>query len=388
MRTAIIHPWFLFLGGGERVTEVLATMYPDADIFTLFSDCRFVPSKIRERIIKTSFLDSVPFAGKFYRQLMPLHSLAAESLDLTGYDLVISSDSSVCKGVLVDQDALHVSYCHTPTRFIWDFYRSFYNNRAAFLKPAFAVTAHRMRTWDYVAAQRVDDFVANSRYIAQRIKRYYRRESTVIYPPVQTADGFLADHADDYYLSVGRLTHTKRLDLIIDACNRLGRRLLIAGVGREEKKLKAMAGRTIEFLGRVPDSALPDLYSKCRAFLFAAVEDFGMVPIEAQAYGRPVIAYGYGGSLETVEPYNDNTDRATGLFFHSQTATDVEEAIRRFEKLEDKFDPRYIRSRALTFDTSVFVHQMKAFIDLALLSRTDTKGQMAKAARQSVGHLS
>jgi glycosyltransferase involved in cell wall biosynthesis len=372
MRTAIIHPWFLFLGGGERVTEVLAGIFPKADLFTLFADERFIPETLKRRNVKCSFLDRIPGKQRLYRQLLPLHALAAESFDLRGYDLIISSDSSVTKGVRPDQDALHISYCHTPTRYVWDYYQTFYETRPFLLRPFFASTTHYLRIWDYLAAQRVDQFIANSRYIARRIHRYYRRDSTVIYPPVRTASGFIADRVDDYYLSVGRLTYTKRLDVLIAACNRLRRRFVIAGVGRDESRLKRLAGPTIEFLGRVPDSALPGLYSQCRAFLFAADEDFGMVPIEAQAYGRPVIAYRYGGSLETVRGYGHPAP--TGLFFSSQTADHAAAAILDFEQRQEAFDPVRIRAHALTFDVSRFEVRIKTFVESALSARNNSPG--------------
>lgn len=370
MRVAIIHPWFLFLGGGERVTEVLANMYPQADIYSIFADARFIPEAIRRHPIKTSFLDRIPGKKQLYRQLLPLHPLAAESLDLSGYDLVISSDYSVGKGVLVEPAATHISYCHTPTRYLWDAYRDRYREQMPLLRPLFALTCHHARTWDYLAAQRVDAFVANSEYVANRIRRYYRRESIVIHPPVDTAKGYLEESTDDYYLSVGRLTHSKRLDLIVEACNKLGRKLLIAGVGREEGVLKTLAGKHITLLGRVPDSALPNLYARCRAFIFAADEDFGMVSVEVQSYGRPVIAFGQGGSLETVRGYGQHP-QPTGVFFNEQTASAVANAILEFECLEERFNPTAIRSHALTFDTSVFSERMKAFVDDKLLSGHD-----------------
>jgi glycosyltransferase involved in cell wall biosynthesis len=376
MRVAIIHPWFLFAGGAERVTEALAGMYPEADIYSIFADQRFVPGRIQRHRLKTSFLNHVPARRKLYRALLPLHPIAAESLDLSGYELVISSDYSVAKGVLVDQGAVHVSYCHTPARYLWDHYRSWYRKQLPVLRPIFALTSHYSRKWDSLAAQRVDAFAANSRYVADRIRQYYRRESVVIYPPVETAKAYVETDTDDYYLSVGRLTYSKRLDLIIDACNRLGRKLLIAGVGREGRKLKAVAGKTIEFLGQVPDSALPGLYAKCRAFIFAADEDFGMVSVEAQAYGRPVIAYAHGGSLETVRGYGQHA-YPTGIFFHEQTSNAIGRAILDFESVEEQFRPEAIRAYALTFDTSVFVDRMKTFIDSSLQTccRTFTKDQ-------------
>lgn len=365
MRVAIIHPWFLFSGGGERVTGVLAGMYPKADVFALFSNDRFLPSELRGRDVRTSFLEWLPGAHRFYRQLMPLHAVGAESLDVRGYDLVISSCSSVSKGVLPDQSAVHVSYCHTPTRFLWDYYRPFLRQRSPLLRPAFAASAHYMRIWDYQAAQRVDQYAANSYFIANRIRKYYRRDSTVIYPPIDTKIGYLERQHDNYYLSVGRLTHTKRIDLLIQACNRLGRRLVVAGAGRKMDSLKRMAGPNIEFLGRVDDASLPELYAKCRAFLFAAEEDLGMVPLEAQSYGRPVIAFKKGGSLETVRGYADSAS-PTGIFFENQTVEDVESAILQYEQVEGNFAPSQIRAHAVTFDTSVFIHKMSAFINAAM----------------------
>lgn len=365
MRVAIIHPWFLFTGGGERVTGVLAGMFPQADVFALFSDERFVPDSMRDRKVVTSFLDALPASHRFYRQLMPLYALAAESLDMSGYDLVISSCSSVCKGVLPDQSAVHVCYCHTPTRFVWDYYVPFLRQQPKLLQPMFAAVSHYLRVWDFQAAQRVDQYAANSKFVADRIWKYYRRESAVIYPPVDTKVGYIESTQEDYYLSVGRLTHTKRIDLLIQACNRLGRRLVIAGTGRETEALKAIAGPKTEFLGRVDDKELPRLYSRCRAFLFAAEEDLGMVPLEAQAYGRPVIAFRKGGSLETVRGYGECT-APTGLYFDNQSVDDVTTAIQRFESLEQNFLPAQIRAHAVTFDTSVFVQKMHNFIASAL----------------------
>jgi glycosyltransferase involved in cell wall biosynthesis len=241
----------------------------------------------------------------------------------------------------------------------------FYQQQTTLLKPLFAAVAHYMRIWDFQAAQRVDCYAANSHYVASRIKKYYRRDSTVIYPPIETASGYIEPRHDDYYLSVGRLTHTKRIDLLIQACNKLGRRLLIAGVGRDMEALKTLAGPTIEFLGRVADGALPGLYAKCRAFLFAAEEDLGMVPLEAQAHGRPVIAYRRGGSLETVRGYGEYCI-PTGVFFEKQTVDDVVAAILTYERVEEDFVPQQIRAHAVTFDTAVFVEKMHAFVRQAV----------------------
>jgi glycosyltransferase involved in cell wall biosynthesis len=269
------------------------------------------------------------------------------------------------KGLILDPSALHLCYCHTPGRYIWDAYSEFRSNLPPIFRPFFTAAAHYVRNWDFSSAQRVDHFIANSKYVSQRIWKYYRRQSTVIYPPIETAMGYLSETRDDYYLSVGRLVESKRIDLLIHACNKLGKRLLIAGTGREENKLKALAGPTIEFLGRVPDAKLPELYARSRAFLFAADEDFGIVPVEAQAFGRPVICLGRGGSLETVLGY-DRHSQPTGLFFQEQTFQSVCDALLLFEAIEGVFNPKFIQSHARQFDRVVFENRMRHFVDRAL----------------------
>ncbi len=367
VRVAILNPWFLVGGGGSKVVSVLASIFPTAELFTLFYKEESLPENLRGKSVHTSFLQRVPFIRQVYRTLLPLFPLAVESLDMRGFDVVISCDASAVKGVIVDQNALHICYCHTPTRYAWDLYRTFGEQTSALAKPFFHLTAHYLRQWDFLAAQRVDHFIANSDYIARRISTYYRRESTVIHPPVNTSAGYISRDTGDYYLSVGRLTHTKRLDLIIDACNRLGRVLLIAGSGREERRLKAKAGPTVKFLGRVADQDLPALYAGCRAFLFAADEDFGIVPVEAQSFGRPVIAYGHGGVLETVR--GAGVDHPTGVFFREQTTDSVLDGIQRFEEIEAEFDPLFIRAHSQRFDTSVFVEAIQKFVEKAYAGR-------------------
>ena len=242
--------------------------------------------------------------------------------------------------------------------------------RSRAIEPAYRWSGHCLRQWDYSAAQKPDRLIANSRYIQQRIKKYYHRDSDVIYPPVDTCRGYVSDRYDDYYLSVGRLVHAKRLDILIEACNRLKRRLVIAGEGREEKRLKAIAGPTVEFLGRVSDDCLHGLYAHCRALLFAADEDFGIVPVEAQSYGRPIIAYGHGGSLETVRVADHRGRSDTGVFFPHQTAESVVEGIEEFEMREEEFSPHDIRYHACMFDTSVFVGKMRDLVGVLTEERT------------------
>jgi len=364
MRIAIVHPWYVIYGGAEQTVKALASMYPEADFFTLFYYDRYLPSSVRGRSITPSSWNWLPTRDRLYRYLLPFYPLAFESLDLRGYDLILTSDSCVAKGILTDQHAVHVCYCHSPMRCLWDLHREFSASIPRIARPIFTLGTHYVRQWDYAAAQRVDAFVANSKNVAERIWRFYRRESRLIYPPVDTKKGYIDDRTEDYYLSVGRLTGTKRIDLLIAACNKLKRKLVIAGVGREERRLKAMAGPTIEFAGRVSDRQLGELYSRCRAFLFAAAEDFGIVPVEAQSFGRPVIAYGHGGSLETVIGAGTCEDGfATGLYFREQTAESLQEAILKFERVQDTFNPLEIQKHAARFDTQNFVSEMASFVE-------------------------
>jgi len=369
MKIAIVHYWFLGDGGGERVIESLAEMYPGADIFCLFANNKKLPAKISQERLQTSILNRIPFAHRLNRALFPLYSAAVGCFDFSKYDLIISSDSPPVKAIVPSIETVHISYCHTPGRFIWDLGPSFTAKLPWMLRPIFAEMASNARVADFVAAQRIDNFIANSNYVARRIRKYYCRNAGVIHPPVNVEECFLSDRQDNYYLSVGRLIANKRIDLLIHACNRLRRRLVIVGEGRDEQSLKAIAGPTIEFVGRVSTSQLGDLYARTRAFLFAADEDFGIVSVEAQAYGRPVIAYGHGGSLETVRVGDEKDKSDTGLFFAEQTTESVIDGILRFEAQEHSFNPGDIREHALTFDSSVFKEKISDFINTVMKSR-------------------
>ncbi len=368
MRIAIVHPWFLEAGGGEKVVEVLAEAYPMADIFALSADPDLLSPELKKRNLYTSCLNRVMRLGFKYKRalLMPLFPVAVESLDVSQYDLVISSCGPAVMGVNPNQDAVHISYVHSPQRAWWDLYSTRQTQMSRVMRSIFVPAAVQIRMFEFNAAQRVDYIVSNSRYIAKRVSKYFRRKSTVIYPPVDTARGYLSTSNDDYYLCLSRLDVDKRIDLLIDACNTLGRRLIIAGTGRMGKHLKSMAGPTIEFLGRAPDAELPSLYANCRAFLFAADEDFGIVSVEAQSYGRPVIAFGHGGSLETVRVDDPEGRPDTGVFFSEQTVESVVDGIRRFEAHEGELIPAEIQRHARQFDTSVFVNKMSQFIDDAM----------------------
>jgi glycosyltransferase involved in cell wall biosynthesis len=373
MRVAIVHHWFISLGGGERVVEAIASMFPEADIFTLFLEKEKLPPALQKHKITTSFLDRIPGGRRAHRYFLPFFPLAVEMLDLSGYDLVISSDSGPVKGVITDSTATHICYCYSPMRYLWDGHSAYLHAMPRLTQLMFSVASHYVRNWDYSAAQRVDNFIADSHYVAGRIRKYYRRDSAVIHPPIDTSKGFLADQHDDYYLAVGRLVPYKRTDLLIDACAKLGRRLVIVGGGPEKKQLMERATKNVEFLGQVDETQLRSLYAQCRALLFAADEDFGMVPLEAQSYGRPVIAFGKGGSLETVQgtytpmPAKTREDSAfTGVFFQEQTADSLANAILSFESCEEMFSPQRIQSHARSFDTSIFIHRMRSYINSAM----------------------
>ena len=368
MRVAIVHHWFVSQGGGERVAEALAQMYPSADIFALVADSEKVPATLQRRTLRTSFLNRLPFAGRVYRHLMPFYPLAVEGLDLSRYDLVLSSDSGPMKGVMVSPSAVHICYCHSPMRYLWDQYHHYRRSMGPVSRAAFSLSAQYVRSWDQRAAQRVTQLVANSRYVASRILQYYGRESVVIHPPVDTVAGYLASAPGKAYLTVGRLVPYKRIDLLIEACNLLGRELRIIGAGPEESRLRAQAGSTIKFLGNVDEDSLWHEYANCRAFLFAAEEDFGMAVVEAQACGRPVIAFGRGGALESVATLNHAAPSPldTGIFFQHQTAEDIIDAIRRFESSEYRFRPDIIRRHAGRFSIEAFRCSFQNLVDSAL----------------------
>jgi glycosyltransferase involved in cell wall biosynthesis len=369
-RVALVHHWFVSFAGGERVVDTIASMFPSADIFTLFLDEKKLSPALQGRKITSSLLDRIPGTRRFHRHCLPLYPLAVEMLDLSGYDLVITSDSGPMKGVVTDLDATHICYCHSPMRYLWDGYSAYRRDMSSISKVVFELSSHYVRNWDYLAAQRVDHFIANSGYVARRIHKYYRRQSTIIHPPIDTSRSYLAGSHDDYYLAVGRLVPYKRTDVLIGACQKLGRKLVIVGDGPEMERLKKLAGKNVEFVGEVADEQLRDIYARCRALLFAADEDFGMVPLEAQSYGRPVIAYGKGGSLETVVGADgsaarqraNNGELTTGIFFYEQSADSLANAILAFEPSEDLFIPEDIQSHARRFDTSVFVERLHNYI--------------------------
>lgn len=357
-RVAIVHHWFVTRGGGERVAECIASLFPDAEIFTLVSAPAGLPASLAGRRLHHSFLQRVPFARSHHRHMMPLYPEAAASLDLRGFDLVLSSDSGPVKNVRTRPDAVHICYCHSPMRYLYDGYDAYRAQMSGLTRGLFTLAAGRVRRFDLAAAARVSFFVANSHYVAERIERIYGRSSQVIHPPI---DLHLARTAPvgDHYLCAGRLVGYKRTELLIEACRRLGRRLHVVGAGPELDRLRALAAPGVDFFGELSTDALWAQYAGCRALLFAADEDFGMVPLEAQACGRPVVCFGAGGSLETVRATGAEP---TGLYFAQQTVDSVAEAILRFEAAEATFRPAAAQAWAAGFATPVFLDAMRTFI--------------------------
>jgi glycosyltransferase involved in cell wall biosynthesis len=345
-------------------------MFPQADLFCLVAEPATMSPRLRRHRLTTSFLQRIPGGRRWYKQLLPLHPLAIEQLDLSKYDLILSSESGPAKGVLSSPDTCHICYCHSPMRYLWDLCSRYRRAMGPLTGSAFALTAHYLRMWDLASACRVDHFVANSHNVAARIRKHYRRDASVVYPPVDISAGCLSERVDEYYLVVSRLIAYKRVDLAIEACNRLNRPLRVVGDGDQYKYLLKLAGPSIKFLGRLDDEAVRENYAHCRALLFPGEEDFGIVPVEAQSFGRPVLAYGRGGALETVRGLMTgdllNVDSATGVFFPEQTPDSLVEAVEFFESVESHFSRSFIRQSVERFDDSRFKSEMSRFIDQSL----------------------
>jgi glycosyltransferase involved in cell wall biosynthesis len=349
MRVAITAEWLDTFGGGERVLQELHRMFPEAPIFTTVYDPRALPEEMQGWDVRTSFIQRIPVVRRKHLRFLPLMPLAFEQFDFSEYDLVITTNSACAKGIITSPGTLNVCYCYTPCRYIWDLYHEYTRNHPA--RWLFAPMAHWLRTWDRVAADRVDHFIAISNEVSGRIQRHYRRDSEVIYPPVDV-DRIRPSRKppEDFYLVVSRLVPYKRIDLAVQAANRTGRRLLVVGRGPEERRLRAMAGPTVEFLGWRSDEEVADLMARCRAFLFPGYEDFGIAPVEVQAAGRPVIAYARGGALDTV------VDGKTGLFFQEQTAEAMADAMLDLDG--QRLDPSVCRANAERFSAETFRRQI------------------------------
>jgi glycosyltransferase involved in cell wall biosynthesis len=359
---ALVHDWLTGMRGGERCLEVACELFPDAPLFTLLHVPGRVSPVIERRRIVTSFVQRLPAAATRYRQYLPLFPAAIRGLDLAGHDLVLSSSHCVAKGVRVPAGALHVCYCHTPMRYVWDRQADYLGPGAGLAtRLALPAVAPALRRWDRRTGG-VHHFVANSRFVAERIARLYGRAADVIPPPVDVARFTPAGRHEDFYLVVSALAPYKRIDLAIAATGALARRLVVVGTGPEEGRLRAGAGPHVEFLGWRPDPEVAGLYARCRAVLFPAVEDFGIVPLEAAAAGRPTIALGRGGALETMVGLDDPGGPPTAVFFAEQTAASLAAAIRRFEAAEDRFRPEALRARAEAFDRPRFAERLRRYL--------------------------
>lgn len=368
MRTALIHDWLTGMRGGEKVLETLCALFPEADIYTLLHIPGSVSPLIERHAIRTSFVQKLPFVQKHYRSFLPLFPAAIEAFDLTGYDLIISSSHCAAKGILPPPDAFHLCYCHTPMRYVWDMYPNYFaaDKLKGLKKAAIPFFANYLRLWDVSSSSRVDHFAANSVHVQKRILKYYNRQADVVYPPVYTGRSHLAEKHDDFYLIVSAFVPYKRIELAVAAFNKLHEKLLVVGAGPEEKRLKAMAGATISFAGWADADQLEHYYASCRALVFPGEEDFGIVPVEAQCYGKPVIAYGRGGALETVQGHWAETDDepsvgCSGILFREQTVENIIRAVRVFERWQPQ--PAAIREHALKFDASVFKTAILELVD-------------------------
>ncbi len=359
-KVALVHFWLVGMRGGEKVLEALCRMYPQADIFTHVCDKDKISPFLQERNIYTTFIQKLPSATKHYQKYLPLMPLALEQLDLRDYDLVISSESGPAKGVLTHSDCTHVCYCHSPMRYLWDLYQDYLQSSSWPVRTAMRYFFHHLRLWDALSANRVDHFVANSKTVARRIRKHWRREASVVFPPIIASEFQVSvKPREDFYLCVGQLVDYKRVDIAINACKRLGRKLLIVGEGEAYKKWKTLSGQNIEFLGRIPSSQIRTLYATCAALLFPGEEDFGLVPVEAMASGTPIIAYGRGGATESV------IANKTGLFFEDQHEDALCDAILAFEAMRTNFDAEVIAAHAQAFDEKYFSRQMFAEIEKA-----------------------
>lgn len=364
MKVAIIHDWLVTYAGAERVLEQIISLYPEADLFSMVD---FLPVEqrgfIKNKPVKTSIIQGLPFAKTKYRHYLPLMPLAVEQFDLSRYDLVISSSHAVAKGVLTGPDQLHISYVHTPIRYAWDLQHQYLKESGLDkgIKGWLARSMlHKIRLWDVRTANGVDSFVANSHFIARRIWKIYRRESAVIYPPVDIEGFSLHEKKGNFYLTASRMVPYKKIDLIVEAFSEMpDKKLVVIGDGPDYPKVKGKAkgSPNIAFLGYQGVEALKDYMQKAKAFVFAAEEDFGITPLEAQACGTPVIAYGKGGALETC------VDGKTGVFFNEQTSESLRAGIKRFAELEDTFDPKELRRNAERFGKDRFLQEFKSLVD-------------------------
>ncbi|WP_169753804.1 glycosyltransferase family 4 protein [Campylobacter curvus] len=362
MKKALIHDWFSVYAGAEKCVESFTNTWDDFEIFSLidFLDERDRRAVLKGKMAHTSFIQNLPFAKIKYRNYLPLFPFAIERFDLSEFDLVLSSSHAVAKGVLTNANQLHISYVHTPIRYAWDLYHQYLKESGLEhgLKGLLAkYFLHKIRIWDASCANRVDHYIANSRYVARRIKRIYGKDSAVIYPPVDTAKFELKERKDDFYLTASRMVPYKKIDLIVEAFSKSGKRLVVIGDGPDMAKVRSKAAKNIEILGYQNDDVMQETMQRAKAFVFAAEEDFGITPVEAQACGTPVICLGKGGAKETI------ADMVTGVHFNEQNLPNLLDAVDKFEKNIEIFEPSKIRRHALKFSKERFEREIKEFVE-------------------------
>jgi glycosyltransferase involved in cell wall biosynthesis len=366
MKVAIIHYWLVGMRGGEKVVEALCEMYPQADIYTHVYVPEMISERIRQHKITTTFINRLPRAARMYKKYLPLMPLALEQLDLSGYDLIISSESGPAKGIVPPPGAIHVCYCHTPMRYIWNMYHDYRKRTGRLTRLVMPPLSHYLRMWDVTSATRVDSFVANSATVARRIRRYYGSDSVVIYPPVDTEAFSIAAPSElsDYYLMAGELVPYKRPDLAVSAFNEMNLKLVVIGGGEMLDEIRRLAGPTVTVLGTQPFDVLKQHYARCRALIFPGEEEFGMVPVEAMASGRPVVAFDRGGATETV------ARNVSGVFFAEQSVAAISSAVKSLAAME--IDPAKIAAHASEFGREQFFQKMRAHIDGLLAERASS----------------
>lgn len=354
MKIAIVHDWLTNMGGAEQVVINFKEIYKEAPIYTTFYNPNKLDDKLKNIEVKTSHLQKKKMVEN-HKKYFPLMPMAFEKFDINKYDVILSSSSSCAKGVITKPGSVHICYCHTPMRYAWEKRDEYTEGMGKLKKKLVEILCHYMRIWDVASSNRVDYFIANSTEVQKRIKKHYKRDSVVINPPVRCNMFNISETDGDYYLVLSRLVGYKRFELAVQACSELGKKLVVIGEGPEKEKLEKLANENVTFLGRQPDEVVKKYMSECKALLFPGEEDFGIVPVEAQSSGRPVIAYGKGGVLDSV------IDGKTGVFFKEQTVESLKEAINKFETM--KFDKEEIRKHALEFDESVFQEKIRKFVE-------------------------
>ena len=378
MKIAIVCDWLVTYAGAEKVLEQMLNVFPEADLFAVVD---FLPEGQRDFIknkkVTTTFIQNLPRARKKYRNYLPFMPIAIEQLDLSGYDVVISSSHCVAKGVLTGPDQIHISYVHSPVRYAWDLQHQYLWEAGLThgLKSKIArLIMHYMRIWDTRTSNGVDYFIANSHFIARRIWKCYRREAEVIYPPVDVDKFTFCDKKEDFYLTASRMVPYKKMDLIVEAFSKMpDKQLIVIGQGPDFNKIKKLAGPNVKLMGYQPDSVLQDYMQRAKAFIFAAEEDFGITPVEAQACGTPVIAYGKGGSLETVRGYGE-MEKPTGIFFSNQKVQDLVDAVSSFEEISQDITAKDCRENAEKFAISVFRKRFSDFVNDVVLIEKKNNG--------------